>query len=92
MEVAAVPSRRKSRYDKLMGREADRVDADARRLQRTIADVSLHLTTSGDTYRALRRLGDEIQVTLNIVHGRPANFEEPWIAPGAMPGDPGRVK
>ena len=66
-----MPSRRKSRYDKLFHRNAEQFVKDAMQLRRTILDAQLHLIPNCRHSRALDDVYDALLNALPIIVGRP---------------------
>lgn len=68
-----MPSRRKSRFDKLFYTDVKRFVEDAMRLRETILSAQLHLT-SCDQSKALSRVHDALLEALPVVLGRPIDI------------------
>ena len=78
-----MPSRRKSRYDKLFHRNAEQFVKDAMQLRRTILDAQLHLIPKCQHSRALDDVHDALLNALPIVLGRPLELHRSDL--GAFP-------
>ncbi len=66
-----MPSRRKSRFDKLFGQNAKQFVADAMQLRQTILDAQSHLIPNCQHFRVPSDVHDALLNALPIVVGRP---------------------
>jgi hypothetical protein len=68
-----MPSRRRSRFEKLFRRDAERFVTEALKLRRTILDAALHLSVTGEQYQVLQEVHEALLKALPLVSGKPLN-------------------
>lgn len=66
-----MPSRRRSRYEKLFASEATKLVEDGLRLRGTILRANLHLVPFNEQYAALHALTEAIDAALPLIAGKP---------------------
>ena len=73
--------RRKRRFAKLHDADREAIEQAATRLLDAVRNAQMNLVAFNEHYTALHELGGAMRVTLNIINGRPRDYEPPTVAP-----------